>query len=242
MDFSVFSDMFLAASGNAGLWAVLKGTGLVVRLVLLLLIFASVASWAISIFKWRQINQMTKKDSEFLDFFWKTRRLDKIFESADTFFPSPVAEVFKSGYIELARIRQSWEDLEKEGKKVGTEDDLDSIERALRKAHTTQMNIADSLVSMLATIGSTSPFVGLFGTVWGIMNSFHEIGVTQNASLATVAPGISEALIATATGLAAAIPAVIAYNYFIERTKIIDTEIENFSRDFLNIIKRNFFR
>jgi biopolymer transport protein TolQ len=122
----------------------------------------------------------------------------------------------------------------------GLDEDMESVERSLRKAQTTQLDAVESLVPFLATIGSTAPFVGLFGTVWGIMNSFHEIGVTQNATLATVAPGISEALIATATGLAAAIPAVIAYNFFIERIKTLDNEMENFSRDFLNIIKRHF--
>jgi len=238
------STMMLSTAPDASLWALVEGTGWMVRFVLLLLVLASVASWAIIGFKAMQITKMANSSKLFQDAFWQTRRLDKIYEICEEYAPSPMVEIFRAGYMELARIRKA-EGSSSEGPKRSetvTEDDIESIERSLRKAHSEQMNIADSMVSFLATIGSAAPFVGLFGTVWGIMNSFQEIGVTQNASLATVAPGISEALIATATGLAAAIPAVIAYNYFIERNRILETEMENFSRDFLNIIKRHFFR
>ncbi len=238
-------DLLLLATSGGGLLSIVKGTGIVVRLTLLLLVLASVASWAIIIFKAVQMKRMFANSSSFLEYFWHSRKLDEIYENADNFSPCPVAEVFKDGYIELGKIqkarRQKMADSSAGMAELsGLDEDMESVERSLRKAQTTQLDAVESLVPFLATIGSTAPFVGLFGTVWGIMNSFHEIGVTQNATLATVAPGISEALIATATGLAAAIPAVIAYNFFIERIKTLDNEMENFSRDFLNIIKRHF--
>ena len=240
----IFSSTMLAASPDVSLWALVEGTGWMVRFVLLLLVMASVGSWAIIGFKARQVTLMSRSSKVFLDYFWQTRRLDKIYETCEQYAPSPMVEIFRSGYLEMGRIRKAGSDNGDAPKRSegATEDDIESIERSLRKALSEQMNIADSMVSFLATIGSAAPFVGLFGTVWGIMNSFQEIGATQNASLATVAPGISEALIATATGLAAAIPAVIAYNYFIERNRVLEVEMENFSRDYLNIIKRHFFR
>ena len=110
----------------------------------------------------------------------------------------------------------------------------------MRRAITTQLTLLESMVGFLATTGSTAPFIGLFGTAWGIMLSFHKIGAMGNATLATVAPGISEALIATAFGLAAAIPAVVAYNLFLQRIRVLDAEMQSFSSDYLNILKRHF--
>jgi biopolymer transport protein TolQ len=118
---------------------------------------------------------------------------------------------------------------------------MTNVERALRRASINEVTILETMVPFLATTGSTAPFVGLFGTVWGIMNSFIEIGGQKSASLDVVAPGIAEALIATAIGLVAAIPAVMAYNYFSRRIRVISSEMETFSSDFLNIIRRRFF-
>ena len=119
---------------------------------------------------------------------------------------------------------------------------IDNISRALRKATNTEMTKLTQMVPFLATTGNTAPFIGLFGTVWGIMNSFHGIGQRGSASLAVVAPGISEALIATAAGLAVAIPSVIAFNYFTQRIRVIESELKSFSSDFLNIIERDILR
>ena len=116
---------------------------------------------------------------------------------------------------------------------------IDNVNRALRRATNTEITRITQMVPFLATAGNTAPFIGLFGTVWGIMNSFHGIGLRGSATLAVVAPGISEALIATAAGLAAAIPSVIAFNYFMQKIKIIETELQSFSADFLNIIERD---
>ena len=119
---------------------------------------------------------------------------------------------------------------------------MDNVKRALRRAINTEVTRMTQLLPFLATTGNATPFIGLFGTVWGIMNSFHGIGMRGSASLAVVAPGISEALVATAAGLAAAIPAVIAYNYFMQKNRVIESELESFSADFLNIIEREILR
>jgi biopolymer transport protein TolQ len=149
---------------------------------------------------------------------------------------SPLANVFHAGYVELARVLGA-----------GTSDgqkhyggDIDNIERSLRRAISRETTSLETLIPFLATTGSTAPFVGLFGTVWGIMNSFIAIGAQKNASLDVVAPGIAEALIATAIGLAAAIPAVMAYNYFGRRVAVLNGEMDAFGSDFLNIVRRHF--
>ncbi len=228
------------ASQKVDFFALIFDTSFVVAMVLISLLAFSAASWGIIIYKFRFLKKAHQQSGAFLDMFWKNRSLEKIYEQSEELVQSPIAQVFRAGYVELTRIKQDDEEEEEnEQKKVFEETaDLQSIERALRRATTTQITILESLVSFLATTGSSAPFIGLFGTVWGIMESFQMIGQTGNASLATVAPGISEALIATATGLAAAIPAVIGYNYFVQRIKVLDSEIDNFSGDFLNIIKR----
>jgi biopolymer transport protein TolQ len=215
-------------------------SGPVVTAVLLLLIFFSVASWAIIGYKWYQIRKAQKNSMGFLETFWESKRLDSIYEATKGATNSPLASVFKAGYVELSKVKKAQAD----GAEAGTTDialsGLENVSRAMRRAHLTELTQLEALVPFLATTGSTAPFVGLFGTVWGIMVSFQDIGRMGSASLATVAPGISEALIATAAGLAAAIPAVIAYNYFVSKIKVLDSEMENFSSDFLNIIKRHF--
>ncbi|MGE0614650.1 MAG: MotA/TolQ/ExbB proton channel family protein, partial [Bacteriovoracia bacterium] len=143
----------------------------------------------------------------------------------------PVAKVFRSGYKELQKLSLT----ERNG---GTFQEVDNVNRALVRASMHEMSNMEKYLSWLATTASASPFVGLFGTVWGIMNSFQRIGTAETVNLAVVAPGISEALIATAVGLAAAIPAVIAYNHFVNHVKKIGVDVDNFSNDFLNIIQR----
>ncbi len=217
----------------------------VVQLTLLALVAMSVVCWAIIFQKRKQFQIIEKSDEEFLDVFWKANSLDEVFEDADKYIDSPVAHCFKSGFKELQRLADS--DLaqklpgsagEANPKLVG----LDNITRALRKSTDLEIANLENKLNFLATTGSTGPFIGLFGTVWGIMGAFHKIGATGMASLAVVAPGISEALIATAIGLAAAIPAVVAYNHFLSKIKKRELELSNFNSDFLNIVKRNFFK
>ena len=169
--------------------------------------------------------------------------LDSIYQKSESLSGSPVSQVFRAGYIELAKIKK----IEKGGEgPTGDHDDaqlgdLESVERSMRRASATELTGLESLIPFLATVGSTAPFIGLLGTVVGIMTSFQDIGRMGNANLATVAPGVGGALVATAFGLFAAIPAVIAYNYFVSRIRVLDTEMQSFSADFLNIIKRHFF-
>ncbi len=236
----VLSQASLAAKGEIDFFALVLDAGFVVGLVLVSLIFLSVASWGIIIYKYAQIRRAEKQSVGFLRIFWESRRLDQIYESCGELEISPIAQMFKAGYSELSKVRRREQNGNAENvfAELG---ELESIERALTRTATSQTTILEQLIPFLATTASAAPFIGLFGTVWGIMESFHDIGQVGNATLATVAPGISEALVATATGLAAAIPAVIGYNYFLQKIRVLGAEMDNFSSDFLNIVKRHFF-
>lgn len=220
--------------------------GPMVQFVLLLLLFFSITSWTIIIVKFRYLRKAFRESSAFTDFFWKSRDLSEAYSKSKQLKGSPVARVFRVGYLELKRVSQSGIGAAGEGEPspeanhrfMGT----DNIQRALRRATSTEVTRMIQMVPFLATTGNTTPFIGLFGTVWGIMNSFHGIGLRGSASLAVVAPGISEALVATAAGLAAAIPAVIAYNYFSQKVRTIESELHSFSADFLNIVERDILR
>jgi len=214
---------------------VLSATGVVLG-VLVLLAFFSVVSWYIIGYKYFYLKRAHSETHRFLDKFWNSKRLDAIYQTAEELKRSPISQVFKAGYIELSKIKKS------EGSGGAWLGDMQSIERALERAQTSELTHLESMIPFLATTGSAAPFVGLFGTVWGIMNAFRAIGLKGAANLATVAPGIAEALIATAIGLMAAIPAVVAFNYFLRRVKVLHSEMDGFSNDFLNIIKRHFFK
>ncbi len=230
----------LAAPLAAGLnyLEVIKHSGPVGIFVLLLLLGASVASWAIIALKYFHIRQAQKQSVEFLDIFWQSKRLDAIYQAAEKLSVSPISQVFRAGYIELSKVTAG----AAEGAERQDLDGIENIERALRRASVAELTYLESKVAFLATTGSAAPFVGLFGTVWGIMGAFQDIYLQGNANLATVAKPISEALIATAVGLFAAIPAVVAYNFFLSKIKVLESEMESFSSDFLNIVKRHFFK
>lgn len=212
-----------------------------VQLTLLILVALSIVSWAIIFTKKAALDNLTAANQPFLDTFWKASSLDDIFNALDRYPGSSLARVFRAGYMELRKIADSNLANKAEGG-APMLTGIDNLERALRKAIDIEISRMESRISLLATTGSTGPFIGLFGTVWGIMGAFHKIGATNMANLATVAPGISEALIATAIGLAAAIPATVAYNHFIARIKREEIDLNSFSADFLNIAKRNFFK
>ncbi len=223
----------------------ISSASLMVQFVLLLLLFFSVMSWSIIIIKTRYIRKAFKESEIFIDYFWKSRDLASAFTKAKQLNGSPVARIFRIGYTELRKLNP--------GGKPGDEQTSDkggsplnqgfsssgNVNRALRRAINTEMTRITQTVPFLATTGNTTPFIGLFGTVWGIMNSFHGIGQRGSASLAVVAPGLSEALVATAAGLAVAIPAVIAFNYFMQKIRVVEMELHSFSADFLNIIDRD---
>lgn len=208
---------------------------------LLVLVAFSVVSWAIIFSKWRSLARAKSESETFLEAFWQSKRLDAIFQSSEKLQQSPLSQIFRAGYIELAKVKKQQQDQGSSPNKSEFDAGFENIERSMRRAHVTELTQLESLVPFLATTGSTAPFIGLFGTVWGIMKAFRDIGKMGSANLATVAPGISEALIATATGLVAAIPAVMAYNFFLARIRVLSSEMDSFQSDFLNIMKRNFF-
>jgi biopolymer transport protein TolQ len=228
--------------------AIFMNAGLVVQLVLLLLLLFSIASWSIILIKLRYISKSYKESASFIEFFWKSRDLSNAFVKAKQMKNSPVARIFRVGYLELKKLSHSGMPLSSksattEASSLGTRfTGTDNLKRSLRRAINTEMTRLTQMVPFLATTGNTTPFIGLFGTVWGIMNSFRSIGLKGSANLAVVAPGISEALIATAAGLAVAIPAVIAFNHFNQKIRVIETELHGFSADLLNIIERDILR
>lgn len=218
-------------------------SGPVVRFVLLVLLFFSITSWAIIFNKYRFINKARKQSAEFLDLFWNRRSLSEAYAASKKLVYCPLARVFRVAYAELRKVKTT-QPAPKKDKEAPLSEDLAAIaniKRALRRAVNVEFTGLNKAVSFLATTGNTAPFVGLFGTVWGIMDAFRGIGLRGSASLAVVAPGISEALIATAAGLAAAIPAVVAYNYFSSKIRNLESEMHNFSADFLNLVERELF-
>jgi len=228
----------------------ISNAGLMVQFILMILLFFSVTSWAIILIKYRYIRKSYRESAEFTEFFWKSRDLSNAFAKAKQMHGSPLARIFRIGYVELKKTSQTGASVS-DGTQTPGENGLplnsrftgiDNVKRALRRAISTEMTRMTQMVPFLATTGNTTPFIGLFGTVWGIMNSFVGIGQKGSASLAVVAPGISEALVATAAGLAAAIPAVIAFNFFMNKIRIVESELQSFSADFLNIIERDIMR
>ncbi|MBF0227637.1 MAG: protein TolQ [Desulfobacterales bacterium] len=218
----------------------ISGSGLMVQFILLLLFLFSVSTWTIVLIKFFYIKKAYNESNLFTDLFWKSKNLSEAFAITKQFPNSPIARVFRIGYLELKKISQAGtKQVQSTGTISGEITSIDNVQRALRRSTNTEINRLTELVPFLATAGNTTPFIGLFGTVWGIMNSFHDIGKKGAANLATVAPGISEALIATAAGLAVAIPAVIAFNYFMNRVRVFESELQSFSADFLNIIERD---
>lgn len=229
-----------AAPGLRGdVWELVLHAGPVAKFVLLLLVLLSVACWGIALFKYLSIRSAINESVEFLNVFWDTPQFSRTYQAAQEFQQSPLAEIFRCGYMEFERLKKSRKSEEghmQHAQVFGT----GNLKRALDQAFTAELARLEKNLGLLATTGSTAPFIGLFGTVWGIMDSFRMIGLKGTANLATVAPGISEALIATAFGLVAAIPAVVAYNFFMGKIKMITSEMENFSAEFLNIIDRQF--
>lgn len=220
--------------------AVLQASPLV-QLTLLILLALSVLCWAVAYLKHKQFKTVTMANEPFLNKFENSSSLDNIYENLDRYPHSNLARVFAAGYSEMKRIAESPLGEKREDSLLQLTG-IDNLERTLRKAIDLEIANLEAKTSWLATTGSTGPFIGLFGTVWGIMSSFHKIGQMGTATLAVVAPGISEALVATAIGLAAAIPAVMLYNHFIAVIKREEMVLNNFAVDFLNIAKRNFFR
>ncbi len=239
----------LLQAGGAGdkldIISLITHAGAVPKAVLGLLALMSVISWYVIGAKWMYLARAYRRSLRFVDRFWDSS-LDEMWKEAQSSAPSPVSEVFRAGYQELIKLRKRHAQAQAQaqmGAKVEESGlgDIESLERALARARTMAVTEMENKVPFLATTASAAPFIGLFGTVWGIMNSFRNIGAKGAANLATVAPGIAEALVATAIGLVAAIPAVMGYNYLSRRIRVISAEMETFTNDFLNIIRRRFF-
>jgi len=223
---------------NTSTWDAVLQASPIVQITLLLLVVLSVVCWAVGITKSRQFKKIGDHNELFLAHFWKASSLDHLYEQIDQYNSSTLARVYRAAYLELKKLAEASSQQSQKPQLSGS----DNLERVIRKSVENEVSALESRLNWLATTGSTGPFIGLFGTVWGIMGSFHKIGATGNASLAVVAPGISEALVATAIGLAAAIPAVMMYNHFVSRIRKEEIELNNFTTDFLNIVKRNFFK
>lgn len=233
----------LDLSGNfsGSLLNMILDAGLMVKFVLLLLFIFSVVSWAIIFLKYRYYRKIKKENESFDSDYSRSSKLSDVLPAAKKYSFSTTAEVFRVGYAELTKINKPLNDPTQGSDEISLSS-LDNLERSMNKACNTEMTKLESALGFLATTGSASPFIGLFGTVWGIMDTFKGIGARGSATLAIVAPGISEALIATAAGLAAAIPAVIFYNYFLTQSKNMVQEMDNFAAEFLNIVERYLVR
>jgi biopolymer transport protein TolQ len=216
------------------------GSGPVVRVVLLLLVLFSIGCWGIALAKGLEMRRARKQSERFVDIFWEAKNLATIQTASMDLKESPVAQVFRAGYQELQRFTKS-----KRGTAGGEEDTtelggIENVQRAMHRARTQEVTRLERGLTFLATTASTAPFIGLFGTVWGIMTAFRGLSTTTSSSIQAVAPGIAEALIATAVGLAAAIPAVVMFNRFARQVRVLSAEMETFSSEFLNIAERHF--
>ncbi len=231
---------------------VLSSGGVVLFVLFLLIAFFVVTTFVIG-YKAFQLQRAARETDAFLDAFFQNKRLEDLHEQARRLHRSPVAAMFRAGFLELKRISKRSRaegkaeggeeaEAERSSPEGGDEGGLENIERALRRSAIAEQTVLEGLTPLLATVGSSAPFIGLFGTVWGIMDAFRNIGAKGSANLATVAPGIAEALIATAIGLVAAIPAVMAYNYFARKIKVLTNEMDTFHNDFLNLVKRSYLR
>lgn len=209
------------ATPSAAITGILGNTGAVAKVILVILLVFSVYSWAIIFSKWSGFRARKRQTRRFLRALYKSSRLSEVHAASESFRPSPAVEVFEAGYDELERQLRP-----------GASPNLTSVERAMKAETGDQMGLLESRMSWLATIASASPFIGLFGTVWGIMDAFMDLGTAGTATLRAVAPGVSEALITTAAGLFAAIPALIAYNQFVHQIRELSTATDECALEF----------
>ena len=215
----------LGGSTDFSLFQLFIRADFVVKAVIVILIAASIYSWALIFDKYRLFKRIEKSTTSFEEKFWKSRSAENFYNNFTNREKDPVANIFQSAMVELIRTKSKSSSVQSA-----------RVSRVIEISADKEIKSIEKHFTFLATVGSTAPFIGLFGTVWGIMNSFQSIAISRNTSLAIVAPGIAEALFATALGLLAAIPAVVAYNKFNSDSKKYSGRIENFSKRFLSII------
>lgn len=221
--------------------ALIKDASAVSLAVLVILLLFSVICWAIVLYKALAFRRIERQSSAFLDVFRRSTKFSEVQAVCKSLEGSPLVGIFQAGYAELnLQLRQPLANSPQGSSTRPTLKSLAAVDRALLRASSTEVNKLEKRVPFLATTASITPFIGLFGTVWGIMTSFFSIGQQGSTDLAVVAPGIAEALIATAAGLAAAIPAVYFYNHFTTKVKMYAAEMDDFALEFLNIAERNF--
>jgi len=229
------------ATGQLGVAQLVVGTGPVVAAVLWILVAFSVACWGIILYKLVQVSRARRQSERFITIFWDSKNLNTIHTASLGFGHSPVAQVFRAGYQELLQLTRAKKQVV--GGEGSFSTDLGGIEnvtRSMKRQSNVELTKLEYGTTFLATTGSTCPFIGLFGTVWGIMTAFIGLSAAHSSNIQAVAPGIAEALIATAVGLVAAIPAQMFYNYFVARIRVLATEMDNFTSEFLNIAERHF--
>lgn len=221
-------------AANQNLLDLIWRSSLIAKLVLFSLLGFSVLSWGIIITKYLAFSRAEKQTNGFLALFRKSTRLAEVQSSCQTYRESPLAGVFLAGYQEIDKQMQKTPDTPNSIKSVT------AVGRALQRACISETTRLEKGVGWLASTASASPFIGLFGTVVGIIIAFEGLSLSTQASIQAVAPGIAEALIATAAGIAAAVPAALAYNHFLNKIKVLTSEMDDFSLEFLNLIERNF--
>ncbi len=215
---------------------IISDAGPISIVVLVILLGFSLTSWAIIFSKWTFLRRAEAHSQAFLEIFRRSKKFSEVHAVCHQLRTSPMVNLFLSGYNELNYQLKKGEG---EGEHARVQN-LETVARCLVRASNLEILKLERRLSFLATTGSATPFIGLFGTVWGIMNAFQRIGAVQSANISVVAPGVSEALIATAAGLAAAIPAVIFYNFFVNWVRRLSTQMDDFALEYLNIIERNF--
>ena len=228
----------LAASSDMSIWSLVEQASPVVKGVMALLAVMSVFCWYIIGYKYLYVRRAARETELFTDSFWRSRDIEHIYKAAQGLRNSPVSAMFLAGYSELAKLSSD----QSQSPSRDREADLANIQRSLRKAQTSETTKLETMIPFLATTGSAAPFIGLFGTVWGILVSFRSFAELEQVTIKTVGPNIAEALLATAIGLVAAIPAVMAYNYFVRRIRVQISAMETFEHDYLNIIRRHFLK
>ena len=223
---------------SGGIGGLIAHAGWTARFVLVLLLIFSLVSWAIILYKAAALSRARSQSDVFLDVFRRSAKFSEVNAVCPQLKASPLVGVFQAGYLEVNQQVRGGQAPAGGGKP--TVRSLESLSRSLARAAGVEITRLERRLSFLATTASVTPFVGLFGTVWGIMDSFGEIGRMGSASLVVVAPGISEALITTAMGLFAAIPAAVFFNAFTSRVKVLSAMVDDFALEFLNIVERNF--
>jgi biopolymer transport protein TolQ len=232
----------VSGAGGLGVAELVLGTGPVVAGVLWMLVAFSVGSWGIILYKLIQISRARRESERFTSIFWESKNLAAIHTASVNLKRSPIAQVFRAGYQELLQLTRA------KRQAVGSESSgfstdlggVANVTRSMKRQENVELTKLESGTTFLATTGSSCPFIGLFGTVWGIMTAFLGLSASHTSSIQAVAPGIAEALITTAVGLVAAIPAQMFYNYFVARVRVLATEMDNFTSEFLNIAERHF--